>query len=318
MMTERDLELLSAYLDGALNSEDRAALEARLETDATLRDELEGLRATVELLRGLPTLPAPRNFTLTPEQARRERGARVTGYIVHSAAFRVLSAAAIALIVFGAAILALNSNPTAPTALQYAPGVAALPTSTLVSPAPTQQPQPTMSPSVLPPLGEGRVAASPQIQPTSLPPADTFQDSADLLSEAAQSEAAGAAAPSFDASEAATPMTEAFAMEPETFDVQRTFEEAEAIAAGPMNAIPLTEQPDSLPTFALPTASPLPTLAPPTQTPPPTATITPTLVPAAPPTPISTPDIGVLLIAGGVLLLAVGLGLALLRGRVRG
>lgn len=73
MYQDRDYELLSAYLDDALEADERAALEARLETDAALRRELAALRQTVALIRALPTLKAPRNFTLTAAQAEQIR-----------------------------------------------------------------------------------------------------------------------------------------------------------------------------------------------------------------------------------------------------
>jgi anti-sigma factor RsiW len=64
--SERDLELLSAYLDNDLSDRERAALEQRLEHEDTLRVTLADLRETVALLRDLPRLKAPRNFTLDP------------------------------------------------------------------------------------------------------------------------------------------------------------------------------------------------------------------------------------------------------------
>src|SRR5450432_1819332 len=95
MLNETDLELLSAYLDGALNEQERAALETRLQTDPELSRELARLRATVELIKTLPTLAAPRDFTLTPRMVRRPG-------ILTSAAFSALSAAAaIILLVIG-------------------------------------------------------------------------------------------------------------------------------------------------------------------------------------------------------------------------
>ncbi len=65
-LSERDLELLSAYLDGELSETDRAALEQRLATESDLRRTLDELRATVGLLHALPPLKAPRDFTLDP------------------------------------------------------------------------------------------------------------------------------------------------------------------------------------------------------------------------------------------------------------
>ena len=63
---DQAFELLSAYIDDALPAAERADLEARLTTDPTLRAELQALRETVTLLQALPTLKAPRDFTLTP------------------------------------------------------------------------------------------------------------------------------------------------------------------------------------------------------------------------------------------------------------
>ena len=52
-MNQRDLELLSSYLDGQLKPSDSARLEARLSTDPGLRAVLDDLRSA----RGL----GPRN-----------------------------------------------------------------------------------------------------------------------------------------------------------------------------------------------------------------------------------------------------------------
>jgi hypothetical protein len=65
----RDLERLSAYLDGQLPPGETAGLEARLRQDEALGQTLEGLRQTRAALRSLPTLRPPRNFTLTPQMA---------------------------------------------------------------------------------------------------------------------------------------------------------------------------------------------------------------------------------------------------------
>jgi len=64
-MNRRDIELLSAYLDGELKTSDSTRLEARLKTDPELASVLNDLRATRTLLRKLPQRKAPRNFTLT-------------------------------------------------------------------------------------------------------------------------------------------------------------------------------------------------------------------------------------------------------------
>ena len=67
---ERVDEWLSAYIDGELSPRERARLEARLAQDAALRARLESLQRTVALVRGMPSIPAPRNFLLTPAMVR--------------------------------------------------------------------------------------------------------------------------------------------------------------------------------------------------------------------------------------------------------
>jgi hypothetical protein len=69
-----DLERLSAYLDGVLPPRERAALEARLATEANLQVALEELRFVATSLRRLPAIPVPRNFTLTRDALHARRG----------------------------------------------------------------------------------------------------------------------------------------------------------------------------------------------------------------------------------------------------
>lgn len=63
----RDVEKLSAYLDGQLKPSEVARLEARLQADPELTSVLRDLHKTRGLLRQLPQRRAPRNFTLTPK-----------------------------------------------------------------------------------------------------------------------------------------------------------------------------------------------------------------------------------------------------------
>jgi len=111
MISDSDLQLLNTYLDGALSPAERMALEARLTTDAILGRELETLRATRSLLRGLPTLRAPRNFTLTPAMVRPSQATRVF-QLTQSVWVGGLSAAAsVLLIVLGLALVRTAGNP---------------------------------------------------------------------------------------------------------------------------------------------------------------------------------------------------------------
>ena len=66
-MKQRDLELLSSYLDGQLGSSEATRLEARLRTEPDLRSVLQDLRGARTVLRQLPMRKAPRNFRLTPQ-----------------------------------------------------------------------------------------------------------------------------------------------------------------------------------------------------------------------------------------------------------
>jgi hypothetical protein len=63
----RDVERLSAYLDGQLKPSETARLESRLQTEPELASVLKELRQARGLLRQLPQRRAPRNFTLTPK-----------------------------------------------------------------------------------------------------------------------------------------------------------------------------------------------------------------------------------------------------------
>ena len=66
-MKQRDLEILSSYLDGQLSSVEAARLEARLRTEPDLRSVLQDLRGARSVLRQLPMRKAPRTFRLTPK-----------------------------------------------------------------------------------------------------------------------------------------------------------------------------------------------------------------------------------------------------------
>lgn len=65
MKNSRDIENLSAYLDGQLSAADAARLEARLKTDPELDSVLSDLRVARGILKKIPARKAPRNFTLT-------------------------------------------------------------------------------------------------------------------------------------------------------------------------------------------------------------------------------------------------------------
>ena len=66
----QDWQLISAYLDGQLTPKDKTRLEARLRTEADLQQAYLDMRQTRYLLKSAKNIKAPRNFTISEEQAR--------------------------------------------------------------------------------------------------------------------------------------------------------------------------------------------------------------------------------------------------------
>ncbi len=114
-LDDRDLELLSAYIDNALTAEERAGIESRLAADAALRQELERLRLTKNLIGALPMLQPPRPLTVTR--------AMVTPHVLRfpaTVAFSALSAAAAVIMLLAGVILLSTTQELDETALSVA------------------------------------------------------------------------------------------------------------------------------------------------------------------------------------------------------
>lgn len=75
-ITPKDLEKLSAYLDGQLSVKEREKLETRLAQETHLNTALLEIEQTRHLLKQARTYRVPRNFTLTPEMAGQIKPAR--------------------------------------------------------------------------------------------------------------------------------------------------------------------------------------------------------------------------------------------------
>ena len=73
---DKDLTLLSGYIDGALSAKDRAKVEKRLQQSPRLKDVLEDLTALKNAMRRLPMKPVPYQFTLTRSEAQNARRGR--------------------------------------------------------------------------------------------------------------------------------------------------------------------------------------------------------------------------------------------------
>jgi len=65
----KDIELLSAYLDGELSQAQKARLIARIVKEPDLAKAMEEMRQVRALVQQTPRRRAPRNFTLTPKMA---------------------------------------------------------------------------------------------------------------------------------------------------------------------------------------------------------------------------------------------------------
>ena len=89
-LSNRDWEILSAYMDGQLSSGKRAQLEARMQANPELRAALDELAQTRAMLRSLPRLKAPRSFRLTPEMVGQKQPRRMYPYFQFASAISSL------------------------------------------------------------------------------------------------------------------------------------------------------------------------------------------------------------------------------------
>jgi anti-sigma factor RsiW len=122
MKNFRDIEQLSAYLDGQLSPSDSARLESRITADPELASVLSDLRAARGILRKLPARKAPRNFTLTRQMVGLKPPLpRTFSFFRFSTAF----AAFLLMLTFAAnsVLPSLSSGAAAPMAAQEAYGI---------------------------------------------------------------------------------------------------------------------------------------------------------------------------------------------------
>jgi hypothetical protein len=89
-ISNRDWELLSAYMDGQLSSGKRAQLDARMQTNPELRAALDELTKTRAMLRSLPRLKAPHSIKLTPEMVGQKQPRRLYPFFQFASALSSL------------------------------------------------------------------------------------------------------------------------------------------------------------------------------------------------------------------------------------
>ena len=70
LISTSEMELIGAYMDGALSEKERADFSARLQAEPQLRALLTEQRQLRKVYRSLPVRKVPRNFTLTTLEAR--------------------------------------------------------------------------------------------------------------------------------------------------------------------------------------------------------------------------------------------------------
>ncbi|MEJ7839234.1 MAG: hypothetical protein WKF81_10475 [Thermomicrobiales bacterium] len=87
-------EDMTAYIDGELSEQERADIDAMLDSDEALRQEADELRSLVSLLGGLSQYEPPRSLKLSPDQLR--DAAPRTTVVRFVPALRSLSLAAVA------------------------------------------------------------------------------------------------------------------------------------------------------------------------------------------------------------------------------
>ncbi|MFZ6026760.1 MAG: hypothetical protein ACOYYS_03505 [Chloroflexota bacterium] len=179
-LSPHDLEQLSAYLDRELSPQDTARLETRLWKDADLRDALDELDRTRAMLRSLPRLRAPRNFTLSAEYARRKTAPRLYPLFGFASALAVVLL--IAVLIFDwfglwmpasiAAVPALSTATAAPennaTPFLSDMAVTEAPAVTETSPASHKKPpqvSPTLTATELLPSQTPTTSATPSAEP---------------------------------------------------------------------------------------------------------------------------------------------------------
>lgn len=117
-ITPRDLELLSAYLDGQLNEKERARVDARLQKDEAYRKELETLDHTRTLLRSLSPRRAPRNFTLSAQTAEQLKPSRSLIHWVPALRVTAALASFLLIVTFAGELLFGRPVSTMPAAME--------------------------------------------------------------------------------------------------------------------------------------------------------------------------------------------------------
>ena len=85
-LSSRELQLLSAYLDGELSKKDQKRVERLLSDHPAAISSLEKLRHTKNVIRLLPIHKVPRNFTISTEEVSRSLIPNLAGVLRYASA----------------------------------------------------------------------------------------------------------------------------------------------------------------------------------------------------------------------------------------
>lgn len=110
-ITDRDIVLISSYIDLRLSPAENEKVRARLKSDPKFKQLLDELTYTRRLLQALPPKRAPRNFTLSPEKVRIPRR---TMWLQPALSFVSIAAAVMLVVVFSSSYLLGGARTAAP------------------------------------------------------------------------------------------------------------------------------------------------------------------------------------------------------------
>lgn len=93
-LTIKDYELISAYLDSACSPQEKAKIEARLQSDAEFKQVLAEFKRAKWMISQVPKKRAPRNFTLSasqvPQPARRSAWVPALNFVALAASMMLV------------------------------------------------------------------------------------------------------------------------------------------------------------------------------------------------------------------------------------
>lgn len=89
-LTNRQWQLLSAYLDDQLKDNEKRQVEELLQQNEVAREALASLLRTRAVLRTMPMRKSPRNFTLSPETVKKPVLPTLTAVLRFSSAMAAL------------------------------------------------------------------------------------------------------------------------------------------------------------------------------------------------------------------------------------